>query len=69
MQKILMPVKPWCERTEGLESGLRAGELDAGELGTWFKNPSCRCNQVHSDHERGADLLQEQLASGYQCRQ
>ena len=39
MQKILMPVKPWCERTEGLESGLRAGERDAGEFGNVVQEP------------------------------
>ena len=31
MQEIMMPVKPWCDHTEGFESGLRAWELDVGE--------------------------------------
>ena len=31
MQKIMMPVKPWCEHAAGFESGLRAWELDVGE--------------------------------------
>ena len=31
MQKIMMPAKPWCDHTEGFESGLRAWELDVGE--------------------------------------
>ena len=26
-----MPVKLWCDHAEGLESGLRAWELDVGE--------------------------------------
>ena len=31
MQKIMMPAKPWCDHTEGFESGLRSWELDVGE--------------------------------------
>ena len=31
MQKIIMLAKPWCEHTEGFESGLRSRELDVGE--------------------------------------
>ena len=31
MQKIMMPVKPWCDHTEGFESALRGWELDVGE--------------------------------------
>ena len=31
MQKIMMPAKPWCDHTEGFESGLRFWELDVGE--------------------------------------
>ena len=31
MQKIAMPAKPWCDHTEGFESGLRSWELDVGE--------------------------------------
>ena len=31
MQKIMMPAKPWCDHTEGVESGLRSLELDVGE--------------------------------------
>ena len=27
----MMPVKRWCEHTEGFESGLRTWELDVGE--------------------------------------
>ena len=33
MQKIMMPAKPWCDRTEGFESGLRSCEMDVGEWG------------------------------------
>ena len=31
MQKVIMPAKPWCDHTEGFESGLRSWELDVGE--------------------------------------
>ena len=31
MQKVMMPVKPWCDHMEGFESGLRVWELDVGE--------------------------------------
>ena len=31
MQKIMMPAKPWCDHTEGFESGLRSWEMDVGE--------------------------------------
>ena len=31
MQKIMMTAKPWCDHTEGIESGLRSWELDVGE--------------------------------------
>ena len=31
MQKIMMPAKPWCDHTEGFESGLSSWELDVGE--------------------------------------
>ena len=31
MQKIMMPVKPLCDHTEGFESGLGSWELDVGE--------------------------------------
>ena len=31
MQKIMMLAKPWCDHTEGFESGLRSWELDVGE--------------------------------------
>ena len=31
MQKIMTPAKPWCDHTEGFESGLRSWELDVGE--------------------------------------
>ena len=31
IQKIKMPAKPWCDHAEGLESGLRAWELDVVE--------------------------------------
>ena len=31
MQKIMMPAKPWCDHTEGFESGLRSWEQDVGE--------------------------------------
>ena len=31
MHMIMMPAKPWCDHTEGFESGLRAWELDVGE--------------------------------------
>ena len=31
MQKIMMPVKPWCDHAEGFESGLRSWELDVGD--------------------------------------
>ena len=31
MQKIMMPVKPWCDHAAGFESGLRAWELDVGD--------------------------------------
>ena len=31
MQKIMMPAKLFCDHAEGLESGLRAWELDVGE--------------------------------------
>ena len=31
-QKIMMPAKPWGDHAEGFESGLRAWELDVGEL-------------------------------------
>ena len=31
MQKIMMPARPWCDNTEGFESGLRSWELDVGE--------------------------------------
>ena len=31
MQKIMMPAKPWCDHTEGFQSGLRSWELDVGE--------------------------------------
>ena len=31
MQKIMMLANPWCEHTEGFESGLRSWELDVGE--------------------------------------
>ena len=27
----MMPAKPWCDHTEGFESGLRSWELDFGE--------------------------------------
>ena len=27
----MTPAKPWCDHTEGFESGLRSGELDVGE--------------------------------------
>ena len=31
MQKIMMPGKPWCDHSEGFESGMRAWELYVGE--------------------------------------
>ena len=31
MQKIMMLAKPWCDHTEGVESGLRSWELDVEE--------------------------------------
>ena len=31
MQKIIILAKPWCDHTEGFESGLRSWELDVGE--------------------------------------
>ena len=31
MQKIMLPVKLWCDHEDGFESGLRAWELDVGE--------------------------------------
>ena len=31
VQKIMMLAKPWCDLTEGFESGLRSWEPDVGE--------------------------------------
>ena len=31
MQKITMPAKPWCDHTDGFESGPRSWALDVGE--------------------------------------
>ena len=31
VQKIMMPAKPWCDHTEGCDSGLRSWEPDVGE--------------------------------------
>ena len=31
-EKIMIPAKLWCDHAEGFESGVRAWELDVGEL-------------------------------------
>ena len=71
MEKIMMPAKLWCDHAEGLESGVRARELDVGKMGKRFWNCVGRCSQDHSDDEYGTDFSWEQFAVGYirqQCR-
>ena len=56
MQKIMTLAKPWCDHTEGFESGLR--------VGTCLWTCVGRCSQVHGDDEYGPDFSQKQSAFG-----
>ena len=57
MQTIKMPVKPWCGHIEGVESGLRAWELDVGE----WEHAS---GTALADAVKYTVIFQEQLAFG-----
>ena len=59
MQEIMMPVKSWCDHTEGFESGLRAWELDVGEWERASGPSLADAVKYTSDGENGTDLSQE----------
>ena len=54
MQKIMIPVKPWCDHAEGFESDLRAWEPDRRRMGTCVRNFSHGWT-VSAGHGTGAD--------------
>ena len=49
MQKIMMPVKPWCDHAEGFESDLRACEPDRRRMerasGTFLADGPCQLDK------------------------
>ena len=56
LMQIMMPAKPWCDHTEGFESGLEILGTGRRRVGTRFWNCVGRCSQVHSDDEYGPDF-------------
>ena len=69
MQKIMMPAKPWCDHTEGFESGLRSWEMDVGQ---WERASGTALADAvkHTVTMNVAPIfLQEQFAVGYISQQ
>ena len=69
MQKIMMPAKPWCDHTEGFESGLRSLELDVGEWERASGTMLADAVKYTVMMNMAPILLRSSLQLGYICQQ
>ena len=69
VQKIMMPAKPWCDHTEGFESGLRSWALDVGEWERASGTALADAVKYTVMMNMASIVLRNRSAVGYICQQ